>query len=359
MDRREDLKNWFHKMGYDVKKFPKNISNFCNNSNVFVWEQLMEYVRPLSEVENIKKQILVSQLSNKNLDELQRLKHSSKEVELYLRKKELQEQLTFMRYSISQKENLNSKLQEENKISRFTLQKMNLEIEDNEQREYMLREKMKLLNKDRQFAESILENLNVPTLVNSGDSNEIMHDLSELKKKLQTDIEELQLPANNDDTIWTINKLLLSSKKNSRYSSTLSIFNSNTKHRFTSNTKRRISKLPFDTNPNKVTKCLFPEKNPGVMNSTSNHDTISGFATPSVHLGMPNTNKSPLNESFIKQLTCLPTANEVKKFISKYNKEDIWNVIQTMNNNLHLNILFKLTRILLNLKVITTARKKN
>ncbi|XP_056633695.1 uncharacterized protein LOC130443200 [Diorhabda sublineata] len=383
MSTHQETLEWIRKLGYDGN-FPENFDKICNSSTSFIWDQLIHNVKSKIEVDNIRNNILVNHLKQKGVNENQTDKSQCfpKEINLYLKKRKLEQTIENMNYSIAGKQTIKQNLIKQNSIKQFTIEKTNLRIKENEEQEFLLREKMKMLDKYVEEAEDIYNLSMVCTpseIMETHSSNDITHTLQQCKEMLKDSIKQLPLSGRNISS-GAMYKPLPSAQKTAKKNNTFENYFCMTEKKTANKIKNHIPKTRVASTP-KVSIRLFPEdgykmktrQNKLIDLSTrreslemyveDNDDenflvdlnkasfvstlpdfkhSFSRFTTIQDMSGSNTINSEVSNETLLKMIHKDSVGSEITHLLHKYSRPSIWNIFKFLDDNIHFDISKKM-----------------
>lgn len=398
MSTHQETLEWIRKLGYDGD-FPENFDKICNNSTSFIWEQLIHNVRSKIEVDNIRNNILVHNLKQKGLNHNQpdKSQRFPQDVSLYLKKRELEQSIEQINYSIAEKQTINQSLIKQNGIKQFTIEQTKLRIKENEEREFLLREKMKVLNTYVEEAADIynFSTTCVPAEINgTHNSNDITHTLQQCKEIMEDNIKQLPLSGRNISS-GAMYKPLRSAQKSCRKNNTFENYFHMTEKQTARKIKNNIPKTRVASTP-KVSIRLFPEESykmktrPNKLIDLStrreslemyvedNDDenflidlnkasfvsalpdfkhSFSRFTTIQDMSGSNSLNSEVSNETLLKMMHKDSVASDITHLLHTYSRPSVWNIFKLLDDNIHFDISKKMN--FQEVKVSIDDRKKS
>ncbi|KAF7265558.1 hypothetical protein GWI33_021012 [Rhynchophorus ferrugineus] len=158
MNNHHELVTWLRKMGF-TEDIPDSFVDICNKSTLFIWEQLMQNVIPKKEAENIKKNIVLHRLQQKDLNRQNEFIYKMKIVELYRKKLDLENKLSLLRDTVQEKDIRIQRLSQNSKVKELTIDFLKKKISQNKQRKYLLDLKTQHLEKQNYETEEMLDKL--------------------------------------------------------------------------------------------------------------------------------------------------------------------------------------------------------
>ncbi|XP_060520841.1 uncharacterized protein LOC132698661 [Cylas formicarius] len=191
MEIQEEFRKWLRKMGYNGE-IPNGLISVCNNSTYFIWEQLLQNVKPKQEVEHIRRNIVLNRLQQKSLDRQDDFLYKSNEIDCFRRKQKLEQQAKVIKEAINEKQNKLAIVSQHYKLQSASINFLKQKISENEQREFILLLKEKDLNRRLQQAEELSVNITVtPVEVEQTvDSQHVKELLETCAKKLKKNVTE-------------------------------------------------------------------------------------------------------------------------------------------------------------------------
>ncbi|XP_050305775.1 uncharacterized protein LOC126742936 [Anthonomus grandis grandis] len=186
MEMQAKLKEWSRKMGY-TGPVPENLDSICNESTKFIWEQVVQNVRPKQEVEHIKSTIINYRLREKSLEEQGDFLYKLKEVEEYKKKLALEEKLAALKESVRNKQCKADRLAQVSKIKEISVDLLRKRIKENEQKWYLLEGKKKLLETQHSQIQETLREVKCET-VKSCNKKSIRESLEHLVEKVSQQV---------------------------------------------------------------------------------------------------------------------------------------------------------------------------
>uniref|UniRef100_A0A6P7GMB2 Uncharacterized protein LOC114344130 n=1 Tax=Diabrotica virgifera virgifera TaxID=50390 RepID=A0A6P7GMB2_DIAVI len=374
MDGHLQAAEWLRTLGYDGD-IPDDFKTICNHSTAFIWDQLMQNVRPRMEVQNIRNNILVQHLKNNGLtsNKMDTSQCNLLEINTYLKKKELENDLEKINNSISEKKTINECLIRQNKLKRFSIEKSKLKIKENEEREYLLRQKLKLLEKDVQDAGNIYNfpmNPNVIVNYESVNSKDITEILQICENKLEEKVQKLPAPVKQSSE-ETVNRWMMTAQKTAKKTNMFEQYLCLTEKQ-TAKKMKRYARSKENVPPNKINMCLFPDDdNMQVINKrnvSARQESLEMCMEENddenflIKLDVPKYTRYSMNlpsgdDTVLSQTKCSfkqqpnisveavsdeSVSKDIKDLICKCNRQSVWNIFRVLDDSLHFTISKKI-----------------
>ncbi|XP_076259387.1 uncharacterized protein LOC143195807 isoform X2 [Rhynchophorus ferrugineus] len=209
MNNCQELVIWLRKMNF-TEEIPDSFVEICNNSTLFIWEQLMQNVVHKREAENIKKNIILHRLQQKDLNRQDEFIYKMKDVELFRKKKTLQNKLHLLNDTVQDKQIRLQQLSHNTKVKELTVDFLKKKLSQNKQRKYLLDlKKQQLENQNHEAVEMLTKLRNVtPVEVElSNNTKEITKTLEKCSEKLTEIIKQNLISKQNITQSNTLNTM--------------------------------------------------------------------------------------------------------------------------------------------------------
>ncbi|XP_072377580.1 uncharacterized protein [Diabrotica undecimpunctata] len=374
MDVHLQATEWLRTLGYDGN-IPDDFKTICNHSTAFIWDQLMQNVRSRIEVQNIRNNILVQHLHNNglSLNKMDTSQCNLIEINTYLKKEELKNDLEKINNSISEKQTINESLIRQNKLKSFSIEKSKLKIKENEEREYLLRQKLSLLEKDVQDAGNIYNfpmNPNVIVNYESVNSKDITEILQTCENKLEEKVQKLPAPIKQSSE-ETVNRWMMTAQKTAKKTNMFEKYLCFTEKQ-TSKKMKRYARSKENLPPNKINMCLFPDNdNMQIINKrnvSARRESLEMCMEENddenflIKLDVPKYTRYSINQTYrdetilnhtkcglkqqpnisVEAVSDESVSKDIKDLISTCNRQSIWNIFRVLDDSLHFNISKKI-----------------
>ncbi|KAF5303291.1 hypothetical protein FQA39_LY10030 [Lamprigera yunnana] len=178
MDTAEKLKNWLHLMGYNGE-IPTNLKPICNPCTSIVWEQLIQKVKPRENVERIRNTIIMNYFNKSSRDELELTKHSIREINLWEKKRSLENQIAFAKEQIRDAKSKSDDLYKVNQMKYLNIENVKKRILKQQKVTFLLKAKYELLSAE---LVKVQDMLNLSCSLTPNESEECQEVLDTLKK---------------------------------------------------------------------------------------------------------------------------------------------------------------------------------
>ncbi|XP_025829950.1 uncharacterized protein LOC112904303 [Agrilus planipennis] len=197
METCQNIEDWMKKMGYDGE-MPTSLKPFCNPATQFIWQQIIDKVKPKQEIEFMRRNIIINRLKEQEDSILMQLDESFvklpvEEIEIWKKKKELQSKLEEVEKQIEVKETQIIEINLQNKMKYVNLQGIRKTNKEIEEKTFLYNEKSAHLKKDIAKAEEMLNLIKNLTPVESTEFTNreaVSQTLHECAKKLKEYIEK-------------------------------------------------------------------------------------------------------------------------------------------------------------------------
>ncbi|CAG9820376.1 unnamed protein product [Phaedon cochleariae] len=392
MDRHSELIIWLRKMGYDGE-IPESLNNIHNNSTSFLWEQLIQNARPRQEVQHVRDNIIVHRLKSKPINKQDEFSSPMLEIALYQKKVALANKLESMYAAIKEKETIHTNMSQNIRMKSIAIEKLNEKIKANQEREFLLRKKLKVSQQDIQSAEDTLEslgNLTPVELEEKPNTKEITQTLKKCAEILEKQLHTFPAPSKNvqnyEQTFQRTRTVEKSRRDPSVYEHYICLTEKKQPRR--NDSSRREEKFGKENVRLKnVTKCLFdspsigkqparPKKRESLgllsescMNNSEPEDFLVEADPLSTTLSVVQEDigtvsvSSAVQENLLSRMhgrdvTSVSTTTLVEKknddlkklcenkevceqlmqLLHCHNRQMIWNVFQSMDHSVHLDI---------------------